>query len=385
MALARIITRSQACSRELALDLLARGYAVEIVSPDSIPDNLADLELRVDTAPGDQLIASVEAHNGERSASLEFLHHLKAPMADFIRRPPQPQGAVRLSEVPVSFDAKPSIAFDPPAEAPQLATKIVAPVAKILIGSKLDPQLDPKEGARSVVPPVTRDPVSPPLAPPSYFPVEDPTIAKPPMVRPAMVRPMPQQRGRPADWRWRAALTFASVVLLALILGFGIRQTGKAAPLGSGVVPPEKVTAASTDVNLLSAVGFEKGSGKDSRQQPAVAASPPALKSKANSYPASNESPVANAGVATATNRASISRSRGDDLIAPDTVIYLDKRFDKRASKTKPANHFARSKPTSPQHDGGVIAANTVTYLDKKPTPKVARPGSSIKHHSDLN
>jgi hypothetical protein len=82
MALARIITRSQACSRQLALDLLARGYAVEIVSPDNIPDNIADLELRVDTAPGDQLIASVEAHNGDRSASLDFVHHLKAPMVD---------------------------------------------------------------------------------------------------------------------------------------------------------------------------------------------------------------------------------------------------------------------------------------------------------------
>ncbi len=51
MALARIITRSNARSRELALDLLARGYAVEIISPDKIPDNIADLELRVDAGP----------------------------------------------------------------------------------------------------------------------------------------------------------------------------------------------------------------------------------------------------------------------------------------------------------------------------------------------
>jgi hypothetical protein len=89
MALARIITRSHSCSRELALDLLARGYAVEIVSPDSIPDNLADLELRVEEDHGNQLVASMQAHNGDRSASLEFAHHLKAPMVDFIRRPPE--------------------------------------------------------------------------------------------------------------------------------------------------------------------------------------------------------------------------------------------------------------------------------------------------------
>src|ERR1700733_99278 len=89
MALARIITRSHACSRELALDLLARGYTVEIVSPDAIPDNLADLELRVDTNDGDQLVANVTAYDGGRATSLEFLHHLKAPMGDFIRRVPE--------------------------------------------------------------------------------------------------------------------------------------------------------------------------------------------------------------------------------------------------------------------------------------------------------
>src|SRR5208282_1281280 len=109
MALARIITRSQECSRELALDLLARGYAVEIISPDSIPDNIADLELRVDTVLGNQLVASVEAHHGERSASLDFLHHLKAPMVDFIRRPPEPRESVHSPKEPVSFPPGPNL------------------------------------------------------------------------------------------------------------------------------------------------------------------------------------------------------------------------------------------------------------------------------------
>src|SRR5208282_6651961 len=128
MALARIITRSHAYSRELALDLLARGYAVEIVSPDAIPDNLADLELRVDAAPGDRLIASVEAHNGGHSASLEFLHHLKAPLVDFIRRPPEPRESARSPEEPVSLNAGPNIEdVELPAEAPQPLPKAVSP------------------------------------------------------------------------------------------------------------------------------------------------------------------------------------------------------------------------------------------------------------------
>jgi len=354
MALARIITRSQACSRELALDLLARGYAVEIVSPDAIPDNLADLELQVDTAPGDRSIANAGAHDGEGSAALEFLHHLKAPMRDFIRRPPQPRAALHFSEVPVSFDAEPSIEdLQSPAEVPQLATRVVSPAAEILVDAKLDPKLEPKEGARPAVPLVTRD--------------------------------------RAAGWRWRAALTFAIVLLLALVLAFGMRRTNKAA--APGVVLVEKVAAAPTDVDLLSAAGSEKGSGEDPRQLPAVTVSTAALKPEGNSLRAPQELPVANAGVATAsaatasattaTNGASISHRRDDDLIAPDTVTYFDKRFDPTASKAEPANQFARG-PSSRKHDGGVIAAHTVTYLDKKPTPKAAKRDSSINHHTDL-
>jgi hypothetical protein len=94
MPLARIISRSQSCSRELALELLARGYTVEIVSPDNLPESMADLELRVDEGPGDHLFAKVTTRDGERSASLDFVHHLKTPMGDFIRRPIQPSEAI---------------------------------------------------------------------------------------------------------------------------------------------------------------------------------------------------------------------------------------------------------------------------------------------------
>ena len=85
MALARIITGSPAYSRELTPYLFARGYAVEVVSPDKIPDTVADLEIRVDAGPGDQLSASV-----------------------VIRRSPEPREATRIPEEPVSFHAEPA-------------------------------------------------------------------------------------------------------------------------------------------------------------------------------------------------------------------------------------------------------------------------------------
>jgi len=45
--MARIISESHRAAQALAMDLLARGYAVEIVSPDAHPTTPADLEVRV--------------------------------------------------------------------------------------------------------------------------------------------------------------------------------------------------------------------------------------------------------------------------------------------------------------------------------------------------
>jgi hypothetical protein len=394
MALARIISRSHACSQELALDLLARGYAVEIVSPDSIPNDIADLELRVACGPGDQLIASVEAHDGERSASLEFLHYLKAPMVDFIRRPPEPRASARSREKPVSLNAGPNIEdVELPAEAPQPLPKAVSPAADVLPA----PELDREEDARMILPP---DPLpSVAVEIPSSFAVEASTIARPTLVEPTTVQPgpEPQPPDRPAGWRWRAALTFASVVLLAMVLGFGMRRTGRASGQSSGAAPTEKVAASSSDVDLSSSATPERDPQKDPGQVSAVPVSPPAavLRSEGNSDPAPKESRVATAdaaaaGTSTSGTEAKVSRRQGDDLIAPDTVTYLDKRFDqrafnKRASKANPANRSAGKHPSSRKHDGGVIAANTVTYLDKKAAAKAANQDIVITHHSDKN
>src|SRR4029077_5781176 len=189
MALARIITRSQPCSRQLALDLIARGYAVEIVSPDSIPDNLADLELRVEEDPGNQLVASVEAHNGERSASLEFLHYLKAPMPDFIRRPPpENQERVDSPNQPVRLNAEQSAEdVELPADAPQLAPEPVSPAAEILRDAKLDPGLDPEESARLILPPGPLP--SPSADPPNHFASASSMITRP-ITCPGPARPV---------------------------------------------------------------------------------------------------------------------------------------------------------------------------------------------------
>jgi hypothetical protein len=335
MVLARIITRSHSCSRELALDLIARGYAVEIVSPDSIPDNLADLELQVEEDHGNQLVASVQAHNVDRSTSLEFVHHLNAPMVDFIRRPPE---------------------------------------------------LNPDDGACPVFPP--HQPPSPPVEPPGHVAVVVSTMARPMISKPTIAKstiaPSVREgkwRDRPAGWpSWRTALTVVSAVLLALVLSYGVRRTNKASAQSSGPAPTEKVSL-STGVSLSSAANPKKDPGKVS----AFAVSPPAIKSEQNSDQTPRESHVATAGAATAGSGAMVSRRHGDDLIAPDTVTYFEQHtFDEPASRAETSQRSARRHPSSrTQSVGGVIAANTVTLKDK-PAPKGAKQESDIKYYSDL-
>jgi hypothetical protein len=443
MALARIITHSQACSRELALDLLARGYAVEIVSPDSIPDNIADLELRVDTAPGEQLIASVKAHHGERSASLEFVHHLKAPMVDFIRRPPEPRESAHPPEEPVIVNTGPNVeAVELPEEAPQPAPKAVSPAADVLPA----PELDREEGARLILPPEPLPSV--PVEPPSSCAVEATTIVRPTPLEPTTVeatlvettlvettpvepREKPQPPDRPTGWRWRAALIFASVVLLALVLGLGMRRTGKASAQGSAAAPTENIAPASTDVGLSSGAIPERDPQKDPGQVLAVPVPPPAapaIRSEGNSNHAPEKSPVVKAGAATAstakssiakppiakastakpsTTKASIAKAstakastakpstaqaeamtshRLGAEIARDTVTYFDERAsNETALRAKPAKRFARQHQRSGKYNGGVIAANKVTYFDKKPAPKAANRNSGVKRQSEPN
>jgi len=392
MALARIITRSHPCSRELALDLLARGYTVEIVSPEKIPDNIADLELRVDTGPGDQLIASVEAHTGERSASLEFLHHLKAPMVDFIRRSPEPRAAVRLSEEPVRLNPKLSIEnVESSADAPQLAPTIVPPMAETKVDAKRDPgfDIDIKEGACPVLP--TAPLPSLPVEPPGYFAVDESMILLPKIVpatvaEPTIVRPTrhPQRQARSAGWLW-AGLTFAGVVLLALVLAFGLRQTGKASAQSSDAAPVERIAAASSEEDLLNVPdpGKQPGkdpekSGKDLGQVSGLAVSPPIIKWRGNSEHTAKARQAAKAGAhaagtSNASRRAKLPHRQGDDLIARDTVTYLDKRTaDEAAARARLAKSSAGKHLSSNQQDG-VIAASTITQLKTNPPPKAPK------------
>ena len=365
MALARIITRSETCSQELALVLVARGYTVEIVSPDKVPANIADLELRVDAGSGDELIANVEAHRGERTASLKFVHHLKAPLLDFPRRPSEFDEAAHSSDEPVSFDMESGFeTTDPPARILLLPPRVISPAVETLPNRERDSEIDPEESVRLIAPQF----LLPPEEPPVYFAVEDTAGPQPAMAAatPATAQRMPSlaqetivplphaaqlrnlfagwtfARWPVASWQWRAALAFASLVLLAVVLGFGARHSSKAAAKSFEVSPVGGIVA-STGVTPSRAVGAEGDPTAEPGQISSVPRWPATSDSESDSSHALKQAQVAKPAIPTANPRTAVSGKRDNDLIARDTVIYFDRHL-KPVPKAKRAKPIARQR-----------------------------------------
>ncbi len=383
MALARIISRSHQCSRELALDLLARGYAVEIVSPDAIPDNLADLELRVEADVANELTATVEAHGGAHAASLDFVHHLKAPMADFVRRPPQTIPTVSFPVQPVSFNAEPRVAEDVelPSESwhaheparpqfgilpdPEGSARPITPPKQLLAPAKevakhvrrgLTLRIhrsDPKQLLASVKELAKRVRRGLTLrihhSEPEQLLASVKELAK--HVRRGLTlrihRSEPKQTrvARSRGWFWRPAMAFAAVVVLALVLGRGIRWGGgTSADPASQIAPGE--TAAPLEATLLT------------NEEPKHAAAPmvvpaPAGKSEVKAAQIAKTPVMPRVRTNSKKSRAVRSRSREDDLVARDTVIYFD-----RSASASPVKD-SRRRASSRKQRGAVVSADT--------------------------
>ncbi|MGA2356883.1 MAG: hypothetical protein ABSG02_20505 [Terriglobales bacterium] len=328
MALARIITHSDLCARELAFHLLGRGYAVEIVSPDSVPDNPVDLELRVDDGAGDVLVASVVANEGKRTASLEFVHRVKAPVEEIILTPAVVRD-MRVSEETPPANVVTSIVGAEEAEpAHSTALTVLAPEE-----TSLDPESTSVETTTANTGSVSTIEGEKSGEPIGYFARQTSSIASP-FAGPAVVLPIwePQLIDRTVGWKSMApaALTLALLVLLALFLAFGLRPAAKA---WTGRAAPVPAVAAPTSANAPSPV-------------------------------AENVEPIAKPSAAN-HDRPHISTRHTEDPIAPDTVTYLDDRY-KPASKSKSIQ--ATASPI--KHATGDIAADAATYLNGAPFSK---------------
>lgn len=350
MALARIISRSPQCSRELALDLLTRGYTVEIVSPDAIPDNFADLELRVEGNGSNQLTANVAVRDGEHSTSLDFVHHLKAPMANFVRRPPETGEAAYFPDNPVSFNAELGL-FDEVKLPPKAPERALAPAHHAL---KFLPH--PEEAAPLIIPP---EPVLPPATESEEQVRTGITIifhrsrSKPKL----KLKLKPKPTNASGGWFLRAAAGFAVVVLMAIVLGMGFRRDGGTSIAQNSAIEPPKAAPAE-EANVLAV--------REPQRPPvtAAAASPVSesqeKRAEVSPKPASSKSPSVRA-----DSKLESSLRKADDLSTPNANIYRDKPLAQVSKNSSARHHKGRRR-----HDDDLVAADTVTYLDKTVAPK---------------
>lgn len=365
MTLARIITHSDLCARELAFHLLGRGYAVEIVSPDSIPDNFADLELRVDADSGDQLVASLAAYEGQRVSVLDFVHRVKTPTDEIVLGPPVVGNAPRVLGGPVVITLPPTIDdTEASTDSPNWISESSLRAEDALLADpypypEICPELRSEEAAHlpeteQTFPLSTSD--TPELAslpanlelseaspseravePLSYFARQTSSIALP-FAGPAVVLPTWEQQTLDSPIEWKsiapAALTLTAVIICSLFLAFGVRASGKPSV----------------------------GSSASARNTPSA----PNASSRVFEKVTTIAKPAATTHVASPPN---ISSRPAADVIAPDTVTYLDRRY-KPASKPNP-RHARASSTRRPR--GGYVAADTTTYLNRATPPQSAK------------
>jgi len=402
MALARIISSSRECARELAVNLLDRGYAVEIVSPEAIPIDVADLELRVESNIPEFLTGSVKAHDGVRSASLEFIHHLKTPTPDFKRRPPgsgapptfktelEPfpavpdvdsveQSAVEKVEIPLSPGNARGAVPSPTAavaasakldavekvEVPLSPEKVPSPLAPLVSNAEQN-LIEKVEGARSAAnasgpsPAMVEVPKAPAEVICAITPPEQPPTAPKEANEPtefAVKIIIPKSKGgkriRRRGWFGRAALASAAVVLTALALGSGTTWFRNTASIsdsgGSGIAAAVENQRPAIAAGPIAPV---PGSPASAPARPTVAAS-----GKQEAEPAAvpkNAVPPPSVKATTARFHQSRSRRHIDDVIAPDTVTYFD-----QGAKPVRVEQFIPHPATPAKHDGAVAASKT--------------------------
>ena len=219
--MARIITRSHQYSQQLALDLLARGYAVEIVSPDAVPSNPADLELRVEAGGAEAQGQVTEIREGKQARSLEYLQRLKPMMTDLLRRWPSVQksttgGTDESTTFRFNGEHEYSDEMEMPASGEQRPTMPIQP--------ELGPIAEEPECESARL--ISRT-AAPKLE--SAFSITG---------EPLVWAESQEELGDGSEvWFWRAAVGFAAMALVILVFGMALRRN-PAVPLNPASMAP---------------------------------------------------------------------------------------------------------------------------------------------------
>lgn len=388
MPLARIITDVADDCLELTVQLRARGYQVETVSPRAIPTTPADLEVRLEECAPEDVVAQAarEASTGDlwvyvapgaldgnahpiRTIPLSpgLSEHAQAlskvlpviarpmvntppvfgalaidsheedpilaelhafPMPEFVARPTEPASAI-LVEIPdvVRHDTVPEV------KAPRVQEKPVQdkPVqgGPVQVKKAAAEPSEQRSGTAREMPPVKWliDPAKPANVAPASFMIP---IAPEP-VRAKIPLPVENVRRiavRKTNWDLRSFQIACGLAALASLAWLLIGTSRPEAPDRSGT--PGVTLQASKPAPVPQATSNPRMSEETSKKQPAVRVQ--------NAQPAVVRTVPASPQVETTstTQKPVKARSHDDGLVAEDTVVFYDHKPGPQRAKTQP-------------------------------------------------
>lgn len=382
MPLARIITDSVEDSLELTMQLRARGFRVETVAPDQIPDTPVDLEVRLEEcAPEDVLSKAAQTQGSEQlwvfvapGALDERARPMRViPLVAQVVAGPAPTMAApqTLGKAPVEPPVEPPV-LDPEDD-PVLAE---LPQAQVQVAPQADPQFKiagqngggaKSEVARAATPLAAPTPT---IAPSTK--AEEHSLVK--AVTPAQAPPVPWQipeipeRVEPINLASAATLTVAArKTPHKIAFRMGPRFWRTASVTAALVVLTGLLIAIVRLDPHLPAAGLQPGA---ITAQPALLPVP----QPASTVPAWNERPARSPSQPVAPKmKKAVRPSR------PESV-----RVSGRIGSAQKVE--ARHRPV-PSRDQGIIAEDTVVFYDRRrPVPPAKAPAPArIKRYSDAN
>jgi hypothetical protein len=383
MPLARIITESVDDSLELSMQLRARGFRVETVAPDQIPDSPADLEVRLEEcAPEDVLSKAAQVKE------TEDLWVFVAPGAlDERARPVRivplvshamdtPAASMSMSVLQAENNPTVESSMAQPEDDPILSElELAASQAQTTPEVELKPEILATHEKDARIEAVTALVVpEQSAAPPAIAPIAsaEPTEGFPSAKAKAVVLPkMPEVpwipdvpvRVDPANLAFSQMPEASHVRTGPYKITFrtGPRFWKRAAVSTALLVLAGMLTAVVVLRPHLPAAG-----------RPGAATAPPTL------FPAAQPS-----GMPQASGRADVRNSTSDGAKATGPVAG-PQPAPVAAQNPRRVEHPRRHEPFSEEE---IIAEDTVVFYDRKalPSPRKTPPATSVKRRSDMN
>ncbi len=384
MPLARIITNSVDDSLELSMQLRARGFEVEMVSPDEVPETTADLEVLLEEcAPEDVLNKAAQVQESEdlwvfvAPGALDERGRpvRKVPASPQMLGVPMMRSALRPESkpAPIMAAAKPDVEATPAelnaAHPPSIAHDVPTPLPYVMAGDTTAETLPALKA--TAVEPAIASPSSPKTV------VDAPTSTVKVVVLPKPE--VPQIPEVPAR---------SIVVKLPLAPGSGVPRKRVAGPykISFRTGPAFWKQAAVSGVLVVLAGVLAAVIGlRPSLPAPSNTVSP--LVNRPVSPPASKPVPKVAQGVQPA-HQPKTPASPAEPSALPAALPVATHPMDIHSEKQQPVATAPAPKAQHPPgwvSDREIIAKDTVVFYDRKSGKPAGKTGTPTTRHSETN